>query len=126
MNLFQSEIAKKLQPHQTLSSHSVIALLMDGALERAEQAITAIQRDDREGAICASRRLTAIISSLQNCLDPEMGGDIADNLDALYDYMIIRLSGAGEAGNEAAFAEVHALLAQIKLGWNSVVLQSDT
>lgn len=100
------------------------AVLIDSAIERATQALEALNRDDRSEAIHLCRILTALISSLQNSLVSGLESEVGENLDALYDYMIIRLSGAGEAGNEAAFAEVHALLGQIKQGWENLELPS--
>lgn len=125
MSVVYPGLAPSTFGNQNLSPHALGSALMDSALERAEQAIKALERDDRSEAIHFSRVLTALISSLQNTLDPPLEGDVSDNLNALYDYMIIRLSGAGEAGNESAFAEVHALLGQIKQGWENFIFPAD-
>lgn len=119
MSVTNPDLARSFNCNPSLSPEVLGTLLMDSATERAGQALDALRRDDRNEAIHLSRVLTALISSLQSNLDPLRDGPIADNLDALYDYMIIRLSGAGEAGNEAAFSEVQALLGQIRQGWAS-------
>ena len=50
----------------------------------------------------------------------ERGGDIAQNLDDLYDYIQRRLLLANARNDEEGLEEVHALLTQIKAGWDGI------
>ncbi len=61
-----------------------------------------------------------IIEYLQSCLDNEKGGEIALNLNSLYDYIFIRLTEANLRNDTAKMREVVDLLNNIRDGWNSI------
>jgi flagellar protein FliS len=50
----------------------------------------------------------------------EAGGEIAENLDSLYDYMLRRLMKAHAENDVAILDEVISLLREIKLGWDGI------
>ena len=61
-----------------------------------------------------------IIDSLRVSLDREQGGQIADNLSALYDYMTRRLLEANATKDADMLGEVAGLLREIKVAWDQV------
>ena len=61
-----------------------------------------------------------IISSLQASLNFEQGGDIANNLNSLYDYLTQQLLKATSEKNVDYLREVSGLLSEIKDGWDSI------
>ena len=64
---------------------------------------------------------TSIITDgLRSCLNMEEGGEIAANLDRLYDYMLRRLLKAHVENDAAILDEVAALLREIKSGWDGI------
>ncbi|HEY7883733.1 MAG TPA: flagellar export chaperone FliS, partial [Cellvibrionaceae bacterium] len=61
-----------------------------------------------------------IVQGLQGSLNDTEGGELAANLDDLYDYIIRRLIQANSANELAMLDECGRLLAEIKSGWDSL------
>ena len=62
----------------------------------------------------------SIIDGLRASLNLEAGGEIAQNLDDLYDYMTRRLARANVENNTDLLDEVASLLRTIKGAWDEV------
>jgi flagellar protein FliS len=62
-----------------------------------------------------------LIDQLNNTLDMERGQKIAENLRALYVYMLARLTLANVSNDAKIVAEVMALVQKIKTGWDQIV-----
>jgi flagellar secretion chaperone FliS len=67
-----------------------------------------------------------LIDQLNNTLDMERGREIADNLRALYVYMLARLTTANITNDSAIVGEVSSLLQKVKAGWDQVVAGADS
>lgn len=100
--------------------HRLIQLLLDGALDRIAQAKGALASGDTAGMGDALGKAVGIISGLQGCLDRERGGEVAANLDRLYDYMAVRLLAVHTERAAAPLDEVGELLGTIKSGWDGI------
>lgn len=97
--------------------HQLICLLMDGALDRMVIAKSHMARKDLIGKATVMHRVTEIIMELRESLNPAAGGDIATNLDALYEYMISRLLVANMNSDATIVDEVINLLKPIRDAW---------
>jgi flagellar protein FliS len=62
-----------------------------------------------------------LINQLNNTLDMDRGREIADNLRALYVYMLARLTTANVTNDPLIVGEVISLLQKVKSGWDQVV-----
>ena len=62
-----------------------------------------------------------LIDQLNNTLDMERGQKIAENLRALYVYMLARLTLANVTNNAQVVAEVASLVQKVKTGWDQIV-----
>jgi len=62
-----------------------------------------------------------LIDQLNNTLDMERGQKIAENLRALYVYMLARLTLANVTNDAKIVAEVMSLVQKIKTGWDRIV-----
>ena len=62
-----------------------------------------------------------LIDQLNNTLDMERGQKIAENLRALYVYMLARLTQANVTNDLRIVAEVAALIQKVKTGWDQIV-----
>jgi flagellar protein FliS len=75
-----------------------IVLLYEGAIRFGMQSVAALQRRDPEAAHRASIRCQEIVAGLREALDPSVG-EIALQLDQLYDFVLRRLA-AGNIGKK--------------------------
>ncbi len=104
--------------------HALVAMLYDGALAAIAQAHGVGEAPDPalRGA-ATTRALRILEEGLKASLDPR-GGEIAANLQTLYDYMILRLLGANAHADGAAYAEVAAMLQQLREAWQGIAPQA--
>ena len=102
------------------SPHRLIQMLMEGGLSRLAQARGAMQH----GQVAAKGELISkaigIIGGLREGLNLQSGGEIAANLDRLYEYMIARLVEANLRNDVALIDEVAGLLRNVKSGWDAI------
>ena len=102
------------------SPHRLIQMLLEGALARIAAAIGHLDRGDVAEKGRSIGLAISIIGGLQSSLDPDRGGDVAGNLDRLYEYMARRLLEANAKSDRGALEEVHRLLSEVKGAWDSI------
>jgi len=100
--------------------HRLIQMLLEGGLTRLAQARGAMQRDQvaEKGELIS--KAIGIVGGLRQALDMEKGGEIAENLDRLYEYMTTRLMEANLKNDPAIVEEVSELLREVKTGWDAI------
>ncbi|MCQ2031806.1 flagellar export chaperone FliS [Stutzerimonas zhaodongensis] len=100
--------------------HRLIQMLMQGGLDRISQARGAMERGElaEKGALLG--KAIGIIGGLRDVLDKKAGGELADNLDKLYEYMSMRLFEANRNNDLKLLDEVSGLLAEVKEGWDGI------
>lgn len=99
------------------SPYRLILMLMDGALARIASAKGHIIRNEIAEKGETIGRAISIIDGLRVSLDKDAGGEIADNLDDLYNYMESRLLEANMNSDIEVLDEVAHLLNEIKGAW---------
>jgi flagellar protein FliS len=103
------------------SPHKLIVMLFDGALTAMSTALKHMEAGNIPGkGIAISKAIMIIDSGLRASLDKKVGGDIAEGLDALYEYMGARLLQANLKNDLAALEEVQRLLADLRDAWNAI------
>ncbi|MGR6862145.1 flagellar export chaperone FliS [uncultured Aliivibrio sp.] len=102
------------------SPHKVIQMLMAGAIERLIQGKAAMQQGNT--AVKGERlgKALDIVISLRTCLSMDDGGDIASNLDSLYDFMIRQISQANQNNESQPIDDVVEMLREIKSAWDQI------
>lgn len=98
----------------------LIEMLMSGAIDRLAHARGSMMRSDVRGKHHNLGSAIAIIEHLQLVLDFNAGGEIAKNLQKLYDYMLRRLAVASTQDDPDSVDEVISLLRDIKGGWDAM------
>jgi flagellar secretion chaperone FliS len=102
-------------------SHKLVAMLFQGALLSISEAKYEMQRRRTEAKGKAVSKAIAIIGEgLHASLDIKAGGEIAQNLGALYSYMVKRLTEANLNNDTAILDEVMRLLAELQDAWNTI------
>ncbi len=100
--------------------HRLIQMLLNGALDKIAIAKGAVERREM---VLKSQHISwavSIVNGLRMSLDKEAGGEIAENLDALYEYMGRRLMEANSSNDVATLDEVSGLLREIKGAWDQI------
>lgn len=102
------------------SPHRLIQMLMEGGLTRLAQAKGAMQYGQLASKGELISKAIGIIGGLRGGLDLAKGGEIAENLDRLYEYMMSRLVKASRDNDVALIDEVAGLLRNVKSGWDAI------
>jgi flagellar protein FliS len=103
------------------SPHDLIAKLLSGAIDSIQEAKKhMLDQDIATKSQCIKVATSIISDGLRSCLNMEAGGEIAANLDALYDYMLRRLVKAHAENDPAILDEIVTLLREIKMGWDAI------
>ncbi|HEX7909521.1 flagellar export chaperone FliS [Paraburkholderia ginsengiterrae] len=100
------------------SPHRLIVMLYQGARQAIAQARMHLQQGNvpaRGEAV--GKAIQIVESGLQQSLNLEAGGEIAERLNALYGYMSRRLLEANIKQSEAMLVEVDGLLATLEEAW---------
>lgn len=108
---------------QTASRHRLIQMLMEGVLEKIAYAKGDIERCNYQDKGKNIGWAISIVNGLRSSLDKEKGGEIAQNLDDLYEYMIHCLSEANINKDISKLEEVSRLLLEVKGGWDGIPVE---
>lgn len=102
------------------SPHRIVQLMFNGALERIAQSRYAMEQGDQSAKGIFINKAIGIITGLSNSLNMEAGGEIATNLNNLYDFMLRRITEANLNNDVQALDDVAAVLRDIKEAWDAI------
>lgn len=100
--------------------HRLIQMLLEGGLEKIAVAKGAMERNDVAQKNTNIGKAIDIVNGLQSSLNRDQGGEIAANLDRLYDYTVRCLLEANLRNDRIMLEEAARLLSEIKAGWDGI------
>lgn len=96
-------------------------MLYDGAIQYVTKAKQAMRRGDKQVVHDNIIAAEKIITEFMSTLDMEIGGDMAKNLYALYDYLYNRLVSANMKNEEVYLDEVLRHLMSLRQTWAQAI-----
>jgi flagellar secretion chaperone FliS len=100
--------------------HQLIAMLLDGLVERINQARGHILHKDVPAKGQAFAKAIGILNELRRSLDHSVEPTLTGRLDSLYDYITRRLLHAQLKNDLAALDESERLIAPIRQAWHAI------
>jgi len=119
-NVEQNVQAEYATPHQ------LTKMLFSGALRALAIAETAMKQKQFQLKGEQLARAINIIEGLDDSLDLEQGGELAENLRALYIYMVQRLYKSSFDNDPTIVREISSLLQEISSAWDQIPVQERT
>lgn len=115
----------------TASPGQLVLLMYDGALRFMAQARAgfALEADNPrriESINTALLRTQAILQEMRANLNMEAGGEVAENLDRLYDYHLRRLMQSNLRKDEEPLIEVEGLVRTLRDAWAEMLRNSES
>jgi flagellar protein FliS len=108
----------------TASPEKIIQMLYEGAIVHLERSHTALQDRTTTHSAQVGESLSkaiGIVSELRSCLDHEAGGDVAQNLDLLYEYSVDEISQANISRTPEHVEHTLHVLRTLKEGWDGII-----
>ena len=103
---------------ETADPHRLILMLFDGARTAIILARAHMERNEiAEKGAAISKAIDIVNNGLLLSLDIENGGELAERLAALYEYISHRLLWANLKNNVAALDEANRLLGELQSAW---------
>lgn len=116
------EASQRYLTQQVMSASpaKLVAMLYERAIALLHETIEAIESGDTTRRWKANAKTTEVICHLWGTLDRERGGEIAENLNRLYGFMVMRLTMVDVENSAQAAREVIELLEPLKQSWDEV------
>ncbi len=112
---------------ETADPHRLILMLFEGARVSISMARLHMERNEiPEKGAAISKAIDIINNGLLISLDMESGGELAERLAALYEYISQRLLWANIKNNLAALDEANRLLGELQTAWAMIAPAPDT
>ncbi len=115
-------VSQKYLEQQIMSASpaKLVAMLYERAITLLRETVDAIEAGDIERRWRANGKATEVISHLWGTLDRERGGEIAENLNRVYGFIMMRLTMVDVENNAQAAREVIELLEPLRRSWQEL------
>ena len=104
----------------TQNRGQLVVMLYDGAINFLKQSIADLEQGDYASKGIRIAKATDIIIELNTVLDMDKGGQVAQNLRSLYNFMHHHLSEANLKKDATMVQDVINLLEELKQSWQAI------
>jgi flagellar secretion chaperone FliS len=108
---------------ETAGKLDLVLMCYEKAIELLRQARKCYEEGQFEHKARKLQKALDILHELQGCLNYEEGGQIANNLSALYTYLIRRILEGDIQRDLKAFDEATRILSELKEAWQEIASQ---
>jgi flagellar protein FliS len=105
----------------TATPGQVLIMLYEAAIRYVKKAADCIDKKDNAGKGVAIGKVHDIINELNTSLNFEVGGDIARNLERLYNFMVDQLVQANAKNSKENLMNVQKNLETLLEGWRGAI-----
>jgi len=108
----------------TASPEKLVKMLYDGAIRHMEISRTQLSSTETAQSAIAGESLSkaiGIIGELRSSLDHEVGADISQNLEGLYEYCLDQLSAANIQRKPQPVENSLQVIRTLKEAWDAVI-----
>lgn len=106
---------------QSASPEQLMLMLYDGAIRFVSLGIQAIENGLIDKRAYYINKTSAIVSEFAATLDHSMNPKLAEDLDALYSYMLKRMMDANVKNDAAPLMEVKQMLSDLRTTWAQAI-----
>jgi len=106
---------------KTASPEQLMLMLYDGAIRFLSQGIISIENGMIDKRAYFINKASAIIAEFAATLDRTRDEQLAENLDALYSYMLNRLMEGNRANDAEPLEEVKSMLTDLRTTWAQAI-----
>lgn len=104
------------------SQEQILIMLYDGAIRFTRQAIAASEKNNTSEKLGRISKVFAIIVEFSNTLNHDVGGEIAADLDGLYQFMLRELGKARKEQGAKSLRVVEGLLVDLRKTWGEAII----
>ncbi|WP_310598914.1 flagellar export chaperone FliS [Desulfobulbus sp.] len=106
---------------RSASPEQLMLMLYDGAIRFLSQAIQAVEQHNPEQRALFINRASAIVTEFAATLDSSHNPELAENLTALYGYMLRRMMEANLKNAPEPLQECKQLLTDLRMTWTKAI-----
>jgi flagellar protein FliS len=108
---------------KTANRGQLLIMLYEAAIQNIRRAIAAIEKKDLSTKGILIGKAHDILNELTNTLDFEVGGQVATDLERLYNFIIEQLVKANVENSSEKLSSVNKILETLLSGWKEAVSQ---
>ena len=114
------QMAEREAAAESGDAHMLVATLLDELLRRMNRYVDSFETESSERQNEHFARSMTILHSLQDCLDFEKGGEIAENLFRLYEYSRQQLLMSFKSKDGRGVRSAIGFLGEINDAWKQI------